>query len=257
MSFENLIVHKEDGICTITINREDKLNALNRGMIQEIGKAISDAEADSEVRCIIISGAGKKAFIAGADIAEFSKYSVEEAKQLSSDGHRVFNSIESCSKPVIAAINGFALGGGCELAMSCHIRIASDNARFGQPEVKLGLIPGYGGTQRLPALIGKSKAMELLLCGDMISAIEALQWGLVSAVYTQDELLPKANELASKFVAMAPLAMKEIIHCALENSIENGLKEEINAFSRCFNTDDMKEGVDAFLNKRPAVFNGK
>lgn len=257
MSFEHILIENNNSISTITINREDKLNALNKNMIQEIGVAVEQAESNPEIRVIIITGAGKKAFIAGADIAEFSSYSDTEAKELSASGHRVFNAIENCRKPVIAAINGFALGGGCELAMACHIRLASDTARFGQPEVKLGLIPGYGGTQRLSMLVGKGKALELLLSGDMMNATDALQWKLINAVYPLDDLITKTIEFATKLTLMAPLAMQEIIHCVNAPSLQEGLTQEIEAFGRCFTTEDMKEGVNAFMQKRAANFNGK
>lgn len=258
MMFENIIYAVENSICTITVNRPDKLNALNKNTIAEIGSAVANAEADKSVRVIILTGTGNKAFVAGADISEFANYNLEQAKALSKHGHDVFNSIEKCTKPVIAAINGFALGGGCELAMSCHMRIAADNAKFGQPEVKLGLTPGYAGTQRLPRLIGRSKATELLLTADMISANEALQLGLVNYVVSQEELMAKCFELAQKISKQAPVAIAEIINCInAYYSDKDGFTEEINAFGRCFTTDDFKEGTTAFLEKRRADFKGK
>ena len=256
--YENILTATENNICTITVNRPDKLNALNKKTIAEIGMAVTAAEKDNSVRVIILTGAGAKAFVAGADISEFANYTFDEAKALSKHGHDVFNSIENCSKPVIAAVNGFALGGGCELAMSCHMRIASDNAKFGQPEVKLGVIPGYAGTQRLPRLIGRSKATELLLTADMINATEALQLGLVNHVVKPEELMPKCMELAEKIKQQAPIAIAEIINCVnTYYSPNDGFEEEITAFGRCFSTDDFKEGTKAFLEKRKAVFVGK
>jgi len=254
--FENILTATANGIFTITINRPDKLNALNKRTIEEIGEAINVAVADSAVHGIIITGSGPKAFVAGADISEFSNYSVEEGQILSADGQRVFKSIELCPKPVIAAVNGFALGGGCELAMSCHLRVASDNAKFGQPEVKLGLIPGYAGTQRLVQLIGKSKAMELLMTADMISANEALQLGLVNYVTTAEQLITICEELLKKISLQSPKAITEIINCvdAYYTDGVDGFAFEVNAFGKCFGTNDFKEGVSAFLEKRKTNF---
>ena len=211
MVFENLLTAQQNEIFIITINRPDKLNALNKKTIHEIGLAIHLAESMNEVRVIILTGSGIKAFVAGADISEFSSFSEQQGRDLAQHGHDVFNSIENCSKPVIAAINGFALGGGCELAMSCHLRVASSNAKFGQPEVKLGLIPGYGGTQRLPILIGRTKALELLMTADMIGAEEALNLGLINYVTEQENLIPKCVEIAAKISKQAPLAIAGII----------------------------------------------
>lgn len=254
--FENILTATANGIFTITINRPDKLNALNKRTIEEIGEAIQVAVADNDVHGIIITGSGAKAFVAGADISEFSNYSVEEGKKLSADGQGVFKSIELCPKPVIAAVNGFALGGGCELAMSCHLRVASENAKFGQPEVKLGLIPGYAGTQRLVQLIGKSKAMELLMTADMISANEALQLGLVNYVTSAEQLIAKCEELLNKISQQSPKAISEIINCvdAYYTDGVDGFAFEVNAFGKCFGTNDFKEGVSAFLEKRKANF---
>jgi enoyl-CoA hydratase len=258
MTFENILYEVKDSVCTITVNRPDKLNALNKRTIAEIGEAVKDAQHDNNVNVIILTGAGSKAFVAGADISEFADYNLDEAKALSKHGHDVFNSIENCTKPVIAAINGFALGGGCELAMSCHLRVASENAKFGQPEVKLGLTPGYAGTQRLPRLIGRTKATELLLTADMISANEALQLGLVNYVVKQEELMSRCMEIANKIKQQAPVAIAEIINCInFYYSNSDGFAEEINAFGRCFTTDDFKEGTKAFLEKRKANFSGK
>lgn len=259
MAFENLLTGIENGIFTITVNRPDKLNALNKNTIREIGMAIRQAEVDTGVRVIILTGSGTKAFVAGADISEFSSFTEQQGKDLAQHGHDVFNSIENCSKPVIAAINGFALGGGCELAMSCHLRVASSNAKFGQPEVKLGLIPGYGGTQRLPMLIGRTKALELLMTADMIGAEEALQLGLVNYVTSQEELLAKCNDIAGKISKQAPLAIAGIINSvnALYNKSEDNFGREVNEFGKCFITEDFKEGTRAFLEKRAADFKGK
>ncbi|MEP7263231.1 MAG: enoyl-CoA hydratase-related protein [Bacteroidota bacterium] len=255
----NILTEIKDQVCVITINRPDKLNALNKQTIADVGTAVAAAEKDASVKAIIITGSGNKAFIAGADISEFSAYSVEEGKALSAHGHDVFNSVENCTKPVIAAVNGFALGGGCELAMACHLRIASSNAKFGQPEVKLGLIPGYGGTQRLPQLIGKAKAMELLLSADMIGAEEALSLGLVNYVTTSDSLMEKCFEVIDKIKIQAPLALSAIIKSVNASYDKNadGYQTEIDAFGDCFSTDDFKEGTDAFLNKRKPEFKGR
>lgn len=255
----NILTEIKDQVCIITINRPDKLNALNKQTIADVGTAVAAAEKDAAVKAIIITGSGNKAFIAGADISEFASYSVEEGKQLSAHGHVVFNSVENCTKPVIAAVNGFALGGGCELAMACHLRIASANAKFGQPEVKLGLIPGYGGTQRLPQLIGKAKAMELLLSADMIGAEEALSLGLVNYVTTSETLMEKCFEVINKMIAQAPLALSAIIKTVNDSYNKNvdGYQSEIDAFGDCFSTNDFKEGTDAFLNKRKPEFKGQ
>ncbi|MGZ5243591.1 MAG: enoyl-CoA hydratase/isomerase family protein [Bacteroidia bacterium] len=259
MTFENLIYTAEENIATIKINRPDKLNALNISTIKEIKQAIRAAENDESVKGIIITGEGSKAFVAGADIAEFSNFSAAEAKEMSENGHDTFNAVEHCEKPVIAAINGFALGGGCELAMSCHMRIAATNAKFGQPEVNLGLIPGYGGTQRLVRLIGRSKATELLLTGDMIGAEEAKTLGLVNHVVAPEELITKAKDILQKISKKSPLAIAQTLRLINHyyDKKDNGFAEEISEFSHCFDTEDFKEGVDAFLNKRAAQFTGK
>lgn len=255
-TYTNILLHIENGILTISVNRPDKLNALNKETIQEIGDAVRTAERDAAIAGIILTGVGAKAFIAGADISEFSSYSIEQGQALSAAGHEVFNSVERCTKPVIAAVNGFALGGGCELAMACHLRIASDNAKFGQPEVKLGLIPGYAGTQRLVQLIGKSKALELLMTADMIGAEEAHRLGLVNYVVPPDQLMAKTLELMGKITAQSPRAIAGIVRCvdAFYKDGVDGFQFEIEEFGRCFGTDDFKEGVSAFLEKRKANF---
>ncbi|OCX50467.1 enoyl-CoA hydratase [Mucilaginibacter sp. PPCGB 2223] len=260
MNYENLLIETKERICYITINRESKLNALNESTLEELYNALSDCFYDRSIGGVIITGAGQKAFVAGADISEFAELNVEQGMELARHGQKyVFNLIENGPKPVVAAINGFALGGGLELAMACHIRVASDNARVGQPEVTLGLIPGYGGTQRLTQLIGKGKAMELILTADMINAAEALQLGLVNHVVTPEQLLPKAEEILNKILAKAPLAVAagiKAINASLTDGI-NGYETEISEFGKCFGTDDLKEGVDAFLNKRKPLFKGR
>lgn len=259
MTFNNLLTEKKESVFIITINRPDKLNALNRETIREIGAAVNYAEKDQECRVIILTGSGTKAFVAGADISEFSNFSEEEGAALAKDGQVVFNAIEFCTKPVIAAINGFALGGGCELAMSCHLRVAVSTAKFGQPEVKLGLIPGYGGTQRLPLLIGRTKALEYLMTAEMINAQDALQLGLVNYVTEPGELMSKCLELASKITTQAPLAISGIIKSvnALYTDGINGYETEITEFGKCFITEDFTEGTKAFIEKRKAEFKGK
>jgi enoyl-CoA hydratase len=258
-TFENLIYAIENNICTITLNRPDKLNALNRKTIEEISAAVKQAVADPDVKGIVITGAGPKAFVAGADISEFIGLSASDGQAMAQAGQDVFRSIEKCVKPVIAAVNGFALGGGCELAMACHLRVASDNARFGQPEVNLGLIPGYGGTQRLIQYIGKTKAVELLMTADMIAAPEALSLGLVNYVTTPDQLLPKCMELMEKIKSKSPLAITGIIRAvdAYFTDGVDGFKAEVNEFGKCFASEDVKEGTAAFLEKRKANFTGK
>lgn len=257
MTFENLLTATENGILTITINRPDKLNALNKKTVAEIGLAIKNGEADKNVKAILLTGAGQKSFVAGADITEFIGLTVEEGKQLAQAGQDVFRSIETCSKPVLAAVNGFALGGGCELSMACHLRVASENAKFGQPEVNLGLIAGYGGTQRLIQYIGKTKAMELHMTGDMINAEQALQFGLVNYVVPQDQLIPKCLELLNKIKSKAPKAITGVINSVNAYFAAEGFVAEIEEFGKCFATDDFKEGTTAFIEKRKAEFAGR
>ncbi|MEO6903673.1 MAG: enoyl-CoA hydratase-related protein [Bacteroidia bacterium] len=258
MIFENLLTTVTNEILTITINRPDKLNALNKKTVEELGKAIAAAETNKEVKAILITGAGQKAFVAGADIAEFVGLSVEQGKKLAQAGQGVFKQIETCSKPVLAAVNGFALGGGCELSMACHLRIASENAKFGQPEVNLGLIAGYGGTQRLIQYIGKTKATELHLTADMITAEQALTLGLVNYVVPQEILIEKSIALLEKIKSKSPKAITGVINSVnayYENGVD-GFKAEIDEFGKCFATEDFKEGTSAFLEKRKACFSG-
>jgi enoyl-CoA hydratase len=260
MTYQNLLIDQKERIQYITINRESKLNALNKQTLQELHTAITEAFANAQIGGIIITGAGPKAFVAGADIAEFADVDTAGGRKISQQAHdQVFNLIENGSKPVIAAVNGFALGGGLELAMACHIRIASDNAKMGLPEVTLGLIPGYGGTQRLTRLVGKGKALEMIMTADMITAAEALNLGLVNHVVSQDVLLSKAEELLQKILTRAPLAIAAAITAvnAAGNHEINGFETEIDEFAKCFGTADFKEGVAAFLQKRKAEFKGR
>lgn len=259
MSYQTLLTQLENGIFTVTINRPDKLNALNKDVFTDLDNLFDEIYNNNQIQSVIITGAGNKAFVAGADITEFGSLSVDEGKKLAKRGQNVFNKIENCPKPVIACVNGFALGGGCELAMACHFRIASENAKFGQPEVNLGLIPGYGGTQRLTQLIGKGRAIELLISANMIDAATALQYGLVNYVVPQDELLNKAKKLLENINTKAPLAVAACIKAAnaVWNENKNGFDEEIELFGNCFGTEDMKEGSSAFLEKRKANFTGK
>lgn len=259
MNFSTLIFEIETGTAIITINRPEKLNALNKDVFNDLDKAMEEVLNNSDIKSAIITGAGAKAFVAGADISEFNGLNKTEAIALAKRGQDVFFKIENSKKPVVAAVNGFALGGGCELAMACHFRLCSDNAKFGQPEVNLGLIPGYGGTQRLTQLVGKGKSMELQMTAKIADAQEALQWGLVNYVTSPEELLPKTKEILQTIQAKAPIAVSKIIECintGIENK-ENGFDKEIIAFGECFITQDMKEGTTAFLEKRKAVFNGK
>ena len=255
-----LLTQVENGICIITINRPDKLNALNKTVIQELGAAIDDVYTNPQIKSVIITGGGAKAFVAGADISEFTTLDASGGKALAKRGQDlVFTRIENCPKPVIAAVNGFALGGGCELAMACHFRIAVDHAKFGQPEVNLGLIPGYGGTQRLVQLIGKGRAIELLISGNMIDAATALQYGLVNHVTTADELLNKAKNILGVVNTKAPLAVAGCIKAAnaVFNETTDGYATEVEIFGELFDTMDAKEGAAAFLEKRKPDFRGK
>ena len=260
MLFQNLLIEHKDSIQYIVINRESKLNALNKATIAELHTAFYDAFNNPGVGGIIITGAGQKAFAAGADISEFAGADAEAGGEISRQGQTlVFDMIEYGNKPVMAAINGFALGGGLELAMACHIRIASDNAKMGLPEVTLGLIPGYGGTQRLPQLVGKGKALEMILTADMINADGALQYGLVNYMVSQENLLPKAEEILNKILLHAPLAIASAITAVNAGTKDgvNGFETEIGEFSKCFATKDLQEGIAAFLQKRKPVFKGE
>lgn len=262
MQPENLLIEVKNGILYITINRPKQLNALNIQTIVELDEVFEEYMYHEEVQGVIISGAGEKSFVAGADIAEFADFTAEQGKTMSENGHDCFDKIESYPKPVIAAINGYALGGGCELAMACHIRIASENAIFGQPEVNLGLIPGYGGTQRLIELIGKGKAMELLLTGDSLNAAMAKELGLVNYVVPQAELIAKCEELMKKIFGKGPVAVSKIIQCVNAHFrsgayVGDAYKTEISQFAQCLETEDFTEGTSAFLEKRKPVFKGK
>ena len=259
MNLENLIISTENGIGQITINRPSKLNALNVATIKELHDAFESLENNADVRVIIITGEGEKAFVAGADISEFANFSIEEGAQLAAQGQELlFDFVENLKKPTIAAINGFALGGGLELAMACHFRIASDNAKMGLPEVSLGVIPGYGGTQRLPQLIGKGRAMEMIMTAGMVSAEEAHRVGLVNHVVPQAELLDFTKGIATRIMRNSPFAIGRAIKCVNANFKEgiNGYDTEIRNFGKCFGTEDFKEGTTAFLEKRKAEFKG-
>lgn len=260
MKFQNLLIDRKGRIQYITINRESKLNALNKVTLAELHTAIYDAFENPDIGGIIITGAGTKAFVAGADISELVSFDIDKGRELAREGHtKVFDLIEKGDKPVIAAINGFALGGGLELAMACHIRIASENAKLGLPEVTLGLIPGYGGTQRLTQLVGKGKALEMIMTADMITANDAWQIGLVNHVVAPHQLLIKAEEMLTKILLRAPLSVASAItavNACLKHD-QNGFETEINEFSKCFGTEDFKEGVSAFMEKRKPQFAGK
>lgn len=260
MAYENLLYDKKDGIATIAFNRPKVLNALNRKTVEELQHALLDACGDSAVRVLILTGAGEKAFIAGADIGELAQQTPVAGKEFSLFGQGVIHLLETIGKPSICAINGFALGGGCELALACSIRIASKTAKLGQPEVKLGILPGYGGSQRLARLCGKGAAHELCLTGEMITAEEALRIGLVNHVYEPQELLPAAEAMAKKIIANAPLAVKyamEAIERGVEMPQEEGLFLEATLFGVACATEDMREGTRAFLEKRKPEFKGK
>ena len=260
MSYSTLLFDVRDGIAFITVNRPDKLNALNARVISDLGGAIDQVRQSPEIRAAIITGAGPKAFVAGADISEFRDLKGVSARKLSAKGSGIFRSIEKSPKPYLAAVNGFALGGGCELAMACHIRLASENARFGQPEVRLGIPPGYGGTIRLGRLIGKGRALELLTTGGMIDAKEADRIGLVNHVYPAEQLMAEAEKLARAILANAPLAVAACIDLANLSetmSMDDALTLETTMFGVLFETADAAEGASAFLDKRPPKFEGK
>jgi enoyl-CoA hydratase len=260
MAYENLLYEVKDRIARITFNRPNVLNALNRKTVEELGECLTAARFDDSVRVVILTGAGEKAFIAGADINELAQRTPVDGKDFALFGQGIIHRLETLGKPSIAAINGFALGGGCELALACTMRIASRNAKLGQPEVKLGILPGYGGSQRLPRLCGKGVAHELILTGEMITAEEALRIGLVNRVVESAELLSTAESMAKKIIANAPLAVKyamEAIEQGMEMPQEEGLFLEATLFGLCCATDDMREGTRAFIEKRPAKFQGR
>ena len=259
MTYENIRSQFQDGITTITINRPNKLNALNRATIQELHEALAAADIDRNTKVIVLTGSGEKAFVAGADISEFAHFDVENGQKLAAEGQELlFTFTENLSTPVIAAVNGFALGGGLELAMACHLRVASDNARMGLPETSLGVIPGYGGTQRLPQLVGKGRAYELIFTAGMIDASKALQYGLVNHVTTQEELLPFCYKLAEKMMRNSSVAFAaaiKAVNAGFDDGVD-GYKTEVKEFGNCFGTGDFKEGTTAFLEKRKADFPG-
>src|SRR5216684_5374728 len=260
MNFENILLEKKNSIAYVTVNRPKVLNALNMATMEELRTAFHDIKNDPVTRVVIFTGAGEKAFIAGADIAELAKQDAVTGKEYTHRGQNVLNLIENLGKPVIACINGFALGGGCEIAMACTMRLASDNAKLGQPEVKLGIIPGYGGTQRLPRLVGKGIAMQMVLAGEMITAQEAHRIGLVNEVTAADKLIARAEEIAGKVIGMSPLAIQycmEAVNEGMNMTLQEGLFLEATLFAVCCSSEDKNEGTKAFLEKRPAKFQGK
>jgi len=258
MSYQTLLTSLENDILVITINRPDKLNALNRDVIADLDKAFDEVYSNHSIKSVILTGAGAKSFVAGADISEFTDLTAAEGAALAKKGQDVFDKIESCPKPVIAAVNGFALGGGCELALSCHFIIASENAKFGQPEVNLGLIPGYGGTQRLTQVVGRNRAMQLLMTGEMFAAKDAEQYGMVNSVVPQEQLIDKCKEILQVIHTKAPLAIAKVIACVNHfDHTQAGYDFEIAAFGECFATEDKTEGTTAFLEKRRANFKGR
>ena len=257
MNYENILIEVENSIQVITINRPSKLNALNKATIEELSHALVASDKETSVRVVIVTGAGEKAFVAGADISEFSDFSVEEGKNLSKKGHdQLFSRIDQMKTPVIAAVNGFALGGGLELAMAAHVRIFSENARVGLPETSLGVIPGYGGTQRLAQIAGKGRAMQMVLSAEMIDAATALNYGITNKVVPFEELMEAAKKMAKKIIKNSPMAVAKAIQCINANytSGVDGLAFEVNTFGECFGTPDFKEGTNAFLEKRKADF---
>lgn len=260
MNYETILSTSNNGITTITVNRPNKLNALNKITIEELHRAFKIANKDKDTKVIIITGSGEKAFVAGADISEFADFDVKNAEKLAGEGQKMlFDYIENLSTPVIAAVNGFALGGGLELAMACHFRLASDTAKMGLPEVSLGVIPGYGGTQRLPQLVGKGRAMEMIMTAGMVDANTALSYGLVNHVTSQEELMPLAEKIAGKIMRNSSVAIKGAIKAINANYKDgvDGYKTEIKQFGKCFGTADFKEGTTAFLEKRKANFPGE
>jgi enoyl-CoA hydratase len=260
MTLENIRSEQRDAILFLTFDRPKVLNALNQATIAELESVFATVPSDDSIRAVIITGAGEKAFIAGADISELAQADSRNGKDLARRGQAAFTAMEECGKPVIAAINGFALGGGCELALACTLRIASENAKLGQPEVKLGLVAGYGGTQRLPRLVGKGAALQLLLTGEIISAQEALRIGLVNEIVPAERLLPRAEEIARAIAAVAPIAVRhtlEAVHHGYDETLSDGLFLEASLFGLCCATEDKAEGTRAFLEKRPAMWKGR
>ncbi|HYK11416.1 MAG TPA: enoyl-CoA hydratase-related protein [Gemmatimonadales bacterium] len=260
MAYQTLLFDVKDGVAVVTINRPDKLNALNDQVMAELADAAEKIATDPAIQGTILTGAGPKSFVAGADISDLAKQGPFDGKARAMRGQGVLRRLETCGKPVIAAVNGFALGGGCELAMACHIRIASENAKFGQPEVKLGIAPGYGGTQRLPRLVGKGVALQLILTAEMIDAAEAYRIGLVNKVVPTNELMAESEKMLRGILSMGPLAVRlsmEAIDSGLEMTLDEGLLLEANHFGLLAATEDTKEGLSAFLEKRPAKFTGK
>ena len=258
MTYENILSDYQNGITTITINRPSKLNALNKATIEELHEAFKAANNDNETKVIIITGSGEKAFVAGADISEFANFNIENGGKLAAKGQELlFDFVEHLSTPVIAAVNGFALGGGLELAMAAHFRVASDNAKMGLPEVSLGVIPGYGGTQRLPQLVGKGLAMEMIMTAGMIDANKAKDYGLVNHVVTQEELIPLTKKIANKIIRNSTVAISKAIKAVNDQDGVDGYETEIKQFGKCFGTEDFKEGTTAFLEKRKAEFPGR
>jgi enoyl-CoA hydratase len=260
MSYENLLLEIKDGVAVVTVNRPDKLNALNDRTMAELDAVFTALAADDAVRGVILTGAGEKAFVAGADIGELATQSPVQGKERSIHGQKILDRIEGFPKPVVAAVNGFALGGGCEVAMACHVRVASENARLGTPEVKLGIMCGYAGTQRLPRLVGKGRALEILLTGEMVDAAEAHRIGLVNKVVPKDKLLAEAEALLRKMLANGPISLRftiQAVNAGLEMPLDEAQAHEAALFGLICTTDDMKEGTKAFLEKRPAKFQGK
>jgi len=260
MEYNNILVTSENNIAILTINRPKQLNALNSETIKELGVAFTTLDNDNSIKAIIITGSGEKAFVAGADIKEFYQFDVSQGKELAAKGHQsLFDLVSNLNTPVIGAINGFALGGGLELAMSCHFRLASDNAKLGLPEVTLGVIPGYGGTQRLAQLVGKGRALEMIMTAKMISAEDALNYGLVNYITTQEELISSCKKIALKIVKNSPVAIASAIRAVNAGYTDgiNGYQTEIDEFGKCFGTEDFKEGTSAFIEKRKADFPGK
>lgn len=251
---ETLLTNLEDGILTVTVNRPEKMNALNSTVLKELDSVINEIYTSEKIYAAILTGAGPKSFVAGADISEFIGLTAEQGMLLAQKGQELFFKIENCSKPIVAAVNGFALGGGCELAMCCHFRIASDNAKFGQPEVNLGIIPGYGGTQRLTHLVGKGLAMEWILSGRMIDSTEALQHGMVNKVTGVDELLPETKKILHTILTKSPMAVGKAIEAINGAQSPDGYNVEVKAFGECFDKPEMKEGVSAFMEKRKPEF---